>query len=178
MFLYPYILPAVVLLSACADDLRSKKIHNVLILALLLSLFICILLFEGMWGLVPAIIRLFLALSIAIPLTLLKVMGGGDMKLYAVLGFSLTMAPDPAPVSLLSALAVSNSYAVVMTLICGLMWGGALGLIKTCLDGKAGLMYSNLIGLFKFKKPVEEHLNYFPFSISLLLGWLSAFYFV
>ena len=178
MFLYPYILPALVLLLACADDLRSKKIHNVLILVLLFSAFICIFIFEGVWGWIPAVLRLFLALSIAIPLTLLKVMGGGDMKLYAVLGFSLTMAPDPAPASLLSALAVSNFYAVVMTLICGLIWGGALGLIKACLDKKAGLIYSNLIGLFKFKKPVEENLNYFPFSISLLLGWLSSFYFV
>ena len=81
------------------------------------------------------------------------------MKLYAVL--SLVLSPR----------------ILIVSLICAFFWGAILGLIKVILDKKMGLMYVNFLSLLKLKKPSTDTLNTFPFSISLFLGWLSAFYF-
>ena len=154
---FDYILPAGILLAAVVDDLRSRKIHNVLILILLAVAVLSVLFFQK--GFFFAVAKLFMALGISVPLVLLKVIGGGDMKLYAVLGLVL-------PPRLL-----------FISLICAFFWGAALGLIKVILDGKTGILYMNFLSLLKFKKPSSDMLHSFPFSISLFLGWLSAFYF-
>ena len=153
------VLPMVILLSAVVDDLRSKKIHNVLILILFGIALVSVLIVQGPSGIFPAVARLLVALGITIPLVLLKVIGGGDMKLYAVL--SLVLSPR----------------TLIVSLVCAFFWGAILGLIKVILDKKTGLMYLNFLSLLKFKKPSSDTLNSFPFSVSLLLGWLSAFYF-
>ncbi|MDE0119487.1 MAG: prepilin peptidase [Bdellovibrionales bacterium] len=153
------VLPAFILLSAVVDDLRSQKIHNILILVLLGVALISVLIFQGASGLFPALAKLVVSLGITVPLVLLKVIGGGDMKLYAVL--SLVLSPR----------------TLIVSLICAFFWGAILGLIKVILDKKMGLMYINFLSLLKFKKPSSDTLNTFPFSISLFLGWLSAFYF-
>ena len=156
---FNYVLPALLLLSAVVDDLRSKKIHNVLILSLLGVALVCVLIFRGVEGLFPALLNLLIALGVSIPLVLLKVIGGGDMKIYAVL--ALVLSPR----------------AVLLSLICAFFWGALLGLIKVILDKKTGLMYVNFMSLLKLKKPSSDMLHSFPFSVSLFLGWLSSFYF-
>lgn len=159
MFFFDYILPALILISAMVDDLRSKKIHNVLILILLAISIISVLIFQGFSGLFPAFLKLLMALGIAVPLVLLKVIGGGDMKLYAVL--ALLLPPR----------------ILFLSLVCAFFWGALLGIIKVILDKKVGLVYMNLLSLFKLKKPSSDTLHNFPFSISLFLGWLSSYYF-
>ena len=156
---FNYILPGIILLSAVVDDLRSKKIHNSLILVLLGVTLVSVLVFQGFSDLLPSILKLLMALGISVPLVLLKVIGGGDMKLYAVL--SLVLSP----------------LALVISLVCAFFWGAVLGVIKVILDKKTGLMYVNFLSLLKLKKPSSDTLHSFPFSISLLLGWLSSFYF-
>jgi len=158
MFL-KFILPGIILLAGVIDDLRSQKIHNKLVIVLFLVTLIYIFLFQGLPGFLWALSRLFLALVITVPLVLLRIIGGGDMKLYAVLSLTLSF------------------QGVFLSLICAFFWGAILGLIKTILDKKMGLMYSNFFSLLKLEKPSADTLNKFPFSISLLLGWLSAFYF-
>ncbi len=152
-----YGLPALILLSACVDDLRSRKIHNLLVLFLLILTALSALLLQGFEWLFPAFLRFLMALCFAIPLVLLKVIGGGDMKLYAVLALSL-----------------SSPRLLFLSLICAFFYGAVLGLLKVILDKKTGLLYLNLLSLLKLKKPSFESLHSFPFSISLFLGWLSA----
>ena len=152
-----YGLPALILISACVDDLRSRKIHNMLILFLLGLTMCSALFFQGFPWLFPAFLRFLMALCFTIPLVLLKVIGGGDMKLYAVLALSL-----------------SSPRLLFLSLICAFFYGAALGLLKVILDKKMGLLYLNFLSLLKFKKPSLETLHSFPFSISLFLGWLSA----
>ena len=156
---FNYILPALILLSAVLDDLRSRKIHNVLVLVLFAVALVSVLIFQGVGGLFPALLNLLIALGISIPLVLLKVIGGGDMKLYAVL--ALVLSPR----------------ALIMSLLCAFFWGAVLGLVKVILDKKIGLMYVNFLSLLKLKKPSSDTLHSFPFSVSLFLGWLSSFYF-
>ena len=159
MIIWTYVLPAGILLAGVIDDLRSKKIHNWLILVLLALAGLSVLLLHGLQGVFPALGKLMVALGISVPLVLMKVIGGGDMKLYAVL--SLVLSPR----------------LLILSLVCAFFWGAILGVIKVILDKKTGLMYANLLSLFKLKKPNAETLHAFPFSVSLFLGWLSAFYF-
>ena len=159
MLFFNYVLPALILISAMVDDLRSKKIHNVLILILLAITVLSVLIFQGFSGLLPSFLRLLMALAIAVPLVLLKVIGGGDMKLYGVL--ALVLPPR----------------ILFLSLVCAFFWGAILGIIKVVLDKKVGLIYMNLLSLLKFKKPSSDTLHNFPFSISLFLGWLSSYYF-
>lgn len=156
---FNYILPALILLSAVLDDLRSRKIHNVLVLVLFAVALVSVLVFQGGEGLLPALLNLLVALGISIPLVLLKIIGGGDMKLYAVL--ALVLSPR----------------VLIVSLICAFFWGAVLGLVKVILDKKIGLMYVNFLSLLKLKKPSSDMLHSFPFSVSLFLGWLSSFYF-
>lgn len=158
---FTYILPAFILLSAVVDDLRSKKIHNKLILFLLALALVSFLAKERSFqALLFGLLNVLMALSISIPLVLLKVIGGGDMKLYAVMGLIL------------------SPRALLMSLICAFFWGAIFGVVKTLLDKRVGIMYMNFLSLLKLKKPSSDTLNSFPFSVSLFLGWLSAFYFL
>ena len=156
---FSFILPGFILLSAVVDDLRSKKIHNSLILFLFGMALVSVLIFQGVQGVFPALGKLLVALGIGVPLVLLKVIGGGDMKLYAVL--ALVLPPR----------------ALFLSLMCAFFWGAILGVIKVVLDKKTGLMYMNVLSLLKFKRPSSDMLHSFPFSVSLFLGWLSAVYF-
>ena len=159
MLFFNYILPAFILICAVIDDLRSRKIHNVLVLILLAVTVLSILIFQGFSGLIPALLKFLMALSVTVPLVLLKIIGGGDMKLYAVL--ALILPPR----------------ILLFSLICAFFWGAVLGIIKVVLDKKVGLVYMNILSLFKLKKPSSDMLHSFPFSISLFLGWLSSYYF-
>ena len=157
---WTYILPGGILLAGMVDDLRSRKIHNWLILVLFAIAILSILFVQGPAGLFRALGWGFVALGLSLPLTLLKVIGGGDMKLYIVLAMVLT------------------PQAMISCLVCSFFWGAILGVLKLILDKKTGLMYVNLLSLFKFKRLTADTLNTFPFSVSLFLGWLSSFYFI
>ena len=152
------ILTALILLSAVVDDLRSRKIHNWLILVLFALAFLAVVILRGPEGILHSLKGLFIALGIAVPLALLKILGGGDMKLYAVLGLLL------------------SPRALILSLLWGFVWGAVLGVIKVVLDKKAGLMYVNLLSICRFQKTDKKALHSFPFSVSLFLGWLSSFY--
>ena len=154
-----YILPACILISSVIDDLRSKKIHNYLILIQAGVAVISVLIIKGPMDLFYALALMVLSLLITIPLVLLKVIGGGDMKLFAVL--ALVLPPQ----------------LMLWTFIASFVWGALLGVVKALLDKKALLLYFNMLFLLKFKPPSAEQLHTFPFSVSLLLGWLSALWF-
>ena len=156
MTIMTFLVPALVLLAGVVDDLRSRKIHNKLIIVL----FVCSLVFVigayGFRGLLPALSNSVLALAISVPLVLCKVIGGGDMKLYVVLALTV------------------SSYNLVFSMLFSFFWAAGLGLIKAVLDKKIYLLGLNLFSLFKLKKVSVDEMNTFPFSVSLFLGWLTA----
>ena len=156
---FQFILPGLILVSAMVDDLRSKKIHNVLIIVLFIVAVISVVVLQGFSALFPAFGKLLVALGISAPLFFLKILGGGDVKLYSIL--ALVLSPR----------------ALILSLILGFVWGAILGVLKIILDKKIHLMFVNLLSLFKFKKPPADTLHKFPFSVGLFLGWLSSFYF-
>ena len=163
-----YILPFIILLLGALDDLKTKKIHNSLILASAgLVLFAALPLFYTPWGpgfwpafalkILPfALVKGLLAFVMTMPLVLLKVIGGGDMKLYTVLGF------------------LAAPKELVWSLLFAFVWAGLLGLIKSLFDQNGKQLLKNFWNLIQFKKITSDKLNTFPFSVGLLFGWMTA----
>ena len=149
------VLTGVILLAGVADDLRSRKIHNTLILVLLAVAVAGVFLIKGLSGLLVGGMAGCLALTVGIPLYMAKIMGGGDLKLLFV--FSLT-------VTWLSA---------GMSLMYSFPWALLLGLFKIILAGQLRDFLFNLFFLVKFQKPDFSSLHTIPFSLSLFLGWLT-----
>lgn len=145
-----------ILISALVDDLRSRKIHNKLLLCLIPVALIMVVLTQGWSALLStSLLSAFGALAISLPLYFLRFIGGGDLKLYVVVALTW------------------NLSTVFWSLALALPWGGFLGLIRACLQGRAYIILANMLSLIKFKKVEKEALQTFPFSVVLLLGWLS-----
>ena len=155
-----YILPIVsgfILSLGVLDDLRSRKIHNVLLLSLfpftILSVFLC----NGFsWSVLwvssqSALLALFLGLCLYI----VKAIGGGDLKLYFLVAFTWD--------------AQTTGWVLVYALPMSLLFG----VVRTILKGEGKTLFLNVLSLVQFKKVKKTQLQTFPFSVALLLGWLS-----
>ena len=147
---------ALILIVGLIDDLRSRKIHNKLILVLIPVALLSVGFSLGLKSLITmSLLSGILALCLSLPLYFLKIIGGGDLKLF----FTVSL--------------VWESETVLWSLILALPWGAFLGLTRSALQGRSSLVFLNLISLIKFKKIKTKELQTFPFSVVLLLGWLS-----
>ena len=150
-----HILTGLILLLACIDDLRSKKIHNKLILFLLPFVLGAVFFLQGLDGLKAGGLSAILALVIGIPLNLTRMIGGGDLKLLVLMAFTLTWR-DFLWIGFYS-----------------LPWALLLGLIKISLDKKMKGFLLNLYFLFQDKKRGNLEFHTIPYSIALFFSWLS-----
>ena len=148
-------LSGLVLLVACIDDLKTKKIHNKLILILLPLVLIAVFLLQGVEGLQKGGFSFILALIVGLPLALGRVIGGGDLKLLIL--FALTI----------------HWSGLLNTVIYSFPWALLLGVFKIILDKKIKDFLFNLLFLFKHRTTKNLKLHSIPFSFSLFLGWLS-----
>ncbi|HAG91536.1 MAG TPA: hypothetical protein DCL41_06675 [Bdellovibrionales bacterium] len=142
------------LIAGMIDDLRSQKIHNKLILALVAATLIFLTINSGFAGIVSGGVSFLVALAFAVPLTLAKVLGGGDMKLFAVFGLA------------------TNIPAVLGVAVFSLFWGALLGVVRAGLGGQLkGLILSTTQLLWT---KGEGHQAFrIPYSVALLLGWMT-----
>ena len=148
-------LPGLILLVAIADDLRSRKIHNRLILFLFPIVLGLVFWASGFSGLKAGAISAGLALALAVPLTLGGVIGGGDLKLLFLFAW---------------AVAWLDLFKVFLY---ALPWALALGLIKTALEGQLKDFFFNIVFMFRYRKTKGLKLHSIPFSVALFAGWLS-----
>lgn len=148
-------MPTALLLAACLTDIKYKKVLNWFVVVS----FVCILgyhfafaskdvLFEGFLGFA-------MACALMLPLYLMKAVGGGDLKIFALFGLATT--PD----------------AVIFTFIASLIWGSALGVIRAIFNKQADILVSNFIKIIKLQKPEPHTLHHIPFTVALLAGWFS-----
>lgn len=149
------LLSGLIVLAACVDDLRTRKIHNKLILILLPFVLIAVFLLQGTEGLKTGGFSALLALAIGVPLALMRVVGGGDLKLLVL--FALAM----------------NWSGFLNSLIYSFPWAFLLGLFKIILDKKFKEFLFNLLFLFKHRTTKNLKLHSIPFSFSLFFGWLT-----
>ena len=150
-----YLLPGLILLIACIDDLRSKKIHNKLILIMLAFALPAVFLLNGWEGLMAGGLSALFALLFAVPLTLAGVIGGGDLKLFFLLALTL------------------NFRELFLIAIYSLPWALLLGLIKIALDKKLKDFFWNILFLFKHRSAKGLKFHSIPYSVALFMAWLS-----
>jgi prepilin peptidase CpaA len=136
------------------DDLRSRKIHNILLLGLLVFAIVFVFAIRGVSGVGHGLLSAGLALALTFPLVLFGALGGGDMKLFAV--FALTSDPS----------------SVVTVYLYSLITGALIGLVRAALSGQllTVLKSTALVVVDRSAKPSSEFT--IPFSAALLLGWL------
>lgn len=148
-------LPGLILLIASIDDLRSRKIHNKLILFLLPFVLLGVLFLKGFSALFGGFFSAFLAVLVGVPMTMGRIIGGGDLKLLVLVAFTLEW-PD-----------------FFWIVICSLPWALLLGIFKILLEGKIKDFFSNLLLLLKLRTAKDLQFHSIPFSVALFTAWLS-----
>ena len=151
----PLLLPGLILLVACIDDLRSRKIHNKLILFLLPLVLLAVALTGGLTALKAGLLSALVACVIGIPLTLARAFGGGDLKLLFLLALTL------------------NWMDFLTIFIYSLFWALILGLAKIILDKKLKDFLMNIFFMFRLRTAKGLQFHTLPFSIALFTAWLS-----
>jgi Flp pilus assembly protein protease CpaA len=138
----------------CVDDLRSRKIHNNLLLGLLVFAIAFVFALRGISGLGNGLMSAGLALALTFPLVYFQALGGGDMKLFAV--FALTSDPT----------------SVIHVYIYSIVAGALIGLIRAAVGGQlmTVLKSTALVAMNRSIKPSGEF--NIPFSAALVVGWM------
>lgn len=150
-----YMLATFILFSGVLDDLRSQKVHNKLIIALFCITIILVPVLSGPSALITALVSFGLALMFSIPLVLVGVIGGGDMKLFAVFGLA------------------TNVPAVIGVGVYSLAWGALLGVVRAALSGKFQELLLSTTQLLWIKKGPGQKQFKIPFTVALFFGWLT-----
>ncbi len=143
------------LVAGMVDDLRSRKIHNGLVLPLLILVFIANFYYRGIDGFLVGAGAMILALVATVPLFMLGIWGGGDVKLFAV--FALAVEP------------VNMGY----TLLYSFVWGAIFGLTRSALQRQLLTLVRNTYKLARRQRVQMNELQKIPFSFALLLGWFT-----
>jgi prepilin peptidase CpaA len=144
-----------ILIAGVIDDLRSKKVHNWLFLLCALLALAGATVTGGFAGFNLALIGFFAGLVILMPLVLLKVIGAGDMKLFAAFG---------------AAVGWNTTFDVA---VWALIWGAIFGVVQVTLRGQLKATLQNMIAIAQLRDRQTLTLHKIPFTIALLMGWLT-----
>lgn len=148
------VLATLILLSGVIDDLWTQKVHNKLIIALFAITVVALIFFFGPYSLFSASLSFILALAFGVPLVLVGVLGGGDMKLFAVFGLA------------------TNTSAVLGVAIYSLIWGALLGVTRALIMGRFQDLLLSTSQLLWVKGDARQEFKV-PYTIALLFGWLT-----
>ncbi len=155
VFIVQYLLPGILLGSSVYTDLKSKKVFNKMLLGFLPIILIARFLESGMDGVLVGFIASFAALVLCLPLVLLKAVGSGDLKLLLVLGFTTV---------------IESMFWIV---VYSFFWGLILGVTKVLLDKEGRKLLQNTADILSRKKPEVKKLHSIPFTVAILLGWMT-----
>lgn len=144
-----------ILVAGLVDDLRSRKVHNSLIISLFAVVAVGTLYFRGPLGSLPGVGALILSLVATIPLFAARIWGGGDVKLFAV----FALAVDPA--------------TMFWTLLYSFFWGALFGVTHAALRKQLMSVVKNTYRIATRQKVVAPQLQKIPYSFALLLGWFT-----
>lgn len=150
-------MPTALLLAACLTDIKYKKVLN----SFVVISFLCVL---GSYFIFSNTLRetlldgglgFAMAIALTLPLYLMRALGGGDLKIFAVFGFA------------------TNVDAVIFTFAASLLWGSLLGVIRAIFNKQGDILFSNFIKIIRLQKPEPHTLHEIPFTVALLAGWFS-----
>ncbi len=143
------------LVAGMVDDLRSRKVHNALVLSLFAMVTAANFYFRGFDGLMTGGMAMILALIITIPLFALRILGGGDVKLFGV----FALAVDPT--------------SMFWTLVYSIIWGAAFGLTRAALQNQLSILVRNTVRAASRQKLQTQEIHKIPYTFALLLGWFT-----
>lgn len=149
-----------VLIAGMVDDLRSRKVHNALVMALLFAVATSSLYWRGFDGTMVGVSAMLLALIITIPLFAARILGGGDVKLFAI--FALAIEP----------------HGMFWTLLYSIIWGALFGLVRATLNRQIVVLVRNTIRTTSRHRPQALELHQIPYTFAMLLGWLTQMTFM
>lgn len=148
-------LATLVLIAGMVDDLRSRKVHNALVLSLLALTLLASLWLRGLDGSLTGGLALLLALVTTIPLFAMGVLGGGDVKLFAV----FALAVDPV--------------SMFWTLVYSVVWGALFGVTRAAMQKQLLVLVRNTYKISGRQKVEVQELHKIPYTFALLLGWFT-----
>lgn len=143
------------LVAGFVDDMRSRKVHNWLVIALFAVTLTSSLVLRGPAGTLPGALALGLALMVTVPMFALGILGGGDVKLFAVFALALD-----GPTAL-------NSLAY------SLVWGALFGLSRAALSKQLLVLIRNTYRAGQRQRLQAQELHKIPYTFALLLGWFT-----
>ena len=150
------IIPSLILVAGVVNDIHSQKVHNGLVL-LALGLAACgLVATQGIGGLPHGLLAGGLAFGLGLPLFVLGILGGGDIKLYIAFG-----------------LATANPSVVFWVLIYSFFWGALLGLTQSLLSGNLKLLLGKLVYAFTQNPKDAISVAKIPYTVAFLFGWLT-----
>jgi prepilin peptidase CpaA len=144
-----------VLAVAAIDDIRTRRVHNPLLIALALISIAVIFYFEGWPGVEKGLIGFVAGFAFYFPLAWMRVIGGGDLKLMAVLGLSV------------------GAMDVLIIGILALVWGAILGVFQVLLKRDFKQLMNNIGSLARGQSPDQKKLHKIPFAAAMLLAALT-----
>ena len=122
----PYIVIAIVGLIACAIDLRTRRIPNVLTFSAAATGLLFHTVIAGWDGLAMASAGWVVGLFLFLPLFLLRGLGAGDVKLLAA--FGAWLGPQTTVIAALAAAILGGIAALILVLVRGRMLETTLNL--------------------------------------------------
>ena len=155
MSFMPLIVPSLILIAGLIDDLRSRKIHNWLVLSCLAVALVYSFVTKDSLGFRLSLLAGGIAIGMTLPLVLLKILGAGDMKLMIAFG-------------------VATDYqAVIEVIVYSFFWGALLGIITALLNKDGLQLFKNTLKIATKKEVTQKELHKIPYSVALLFGWLT-----
>jgi Flp pilus assembly protein protease CpaA len=147
----------VILIGAVVQDLLWRKVKNLYVIAALVAAFV----FQGLqlgfsFNTVLSLVQSFgLALAIGVVLYAIRILGAGDIKIFAATAVLLPLNSIP------------HIY------LYSLIWGAVFGVIRYLLSGKIMTLVLNIVSI---SNPVARNamgMQAIPFTVAILLGTLT-----
>jgi prepilin peptidase CpaA len=150
-----YIIVAILLSIAVVFDLRTRKVPNAFVIFSLCVGIITQVIQTGLFGLATSIGGVVFGIMLGILFVLIKVIGAGDMKIFAAVSSLLTWK------------------SILISFVLSFIWGALLGVVQIAVSGKLGELVTNYrFMMFKATRPAVQ-LHSIPFTVALFFGVLS-----
>ncbi len=153
----PVVIATLILIVGVVDDFRTRKFHNWLFLVCSGVALGAVIIAGGIAGVHQGVFGFLAGFVALLPLVLMRILGAGDMKLMAAFGI------------------VAGWTAVVNVAVYSLIWGAVFGLLVIVLKGQLRGTLANMasIATLKERQGVELQLHKIPYTVALLMGWLT-----
>jgi Flp pilus assembly protein protease CpaA len=152
----PFYLPSAILLAGVINDLYSRKYKNWLFLVSIFFTAFAVSALEGPSSLILGLTGVLAALVLALPMTLFKVIGAGDLKLLIAFGFA------------------TSWHVSFKVQVLALFWGVVLGVARAALDGQLVAVIRNASNSLIYRvRPPANDLHVIPYTVPIFLAWIA-----